>query len=200
MAVTLVDTAGIRQTGEGECGGNAWGIERSRQEVEKGRSGAFFCWRGNAAPSAEDMEIYELLKTHLHLTVINKSGLGDHARCRLLGRRFGDVLWVSAEDWRWNAGVGKNAWHPHWDWDAAGTEAREATQITNLRHAELLTAALESLTRARAAFDAGLFGELTMVDVSETLENLGEILGPGGGWTPCWIAFFARFLYREIVF
>jgi tRNA modification GTPase len=50
-----------------------------------------------------------------------------------------------------------------------------------LRHAELLDQAAKALAAARRTFGEGRSGEFTMVDLKETLDALGRILGEETG-------------------
>jgi tRNA modification GTPase len=53
----------------------------------------------------------------------------------------------------------------------------ESVLVTNQRHAECLRTASDALARARVSLENAESGELTMVDLYQALDSLGEIVG-----------------------
>ena len=166
LSVTLIDTAGIRQTPENSI--EAEGIARARS------AGA---------------------QAHLAIIVLDLSSPLVAEDRDLLGAHGGDAVVVAnksdlAPGWRIEAEVPTAL--PISGRTGAGLEAlrrtiaerlglleshRDAPAVTNIRHVDLLGRARKALSRARDAADAGMPEELVAADLAEARELLEEITG-----------------------
>ena len=54
---------------------------------------------------------------------------------------------------------------------------QDTTLVTNLRHIDALTHALDALTRVRSGLDTSLPTDLISQDIREALYHLGSIIG-----------------------
>jgi len=160
LAITLVDTAGIRP-GAGEI--EQIGIDRTRAEIREADLVLHLIPYGNHIqepnPLLDDdssakvilvMTKADLSET-LHtdgIAVSSVSGLGLPELEDAIRERLADSM-----------------------------EESEEVEMSRVRHAECLRAALQSLDRAKQAFAPGESGDLVMVDLRDALSHVGEILG-----------------------
>lgn len=165
LSITLVDTAGIRQTPENTI--EAEGIARAQSASAQAHL-TVVVLDVSAPIVAEDREL--LAAQPAAIVIANKSdlphawGVGDEAPSALLvsGRTGSglDALRRAIAD-----RLGLLDSH------------RDAPAITNIRHVDLLGRAREALSRARDAADAGMPEELVAADLADARGLLEEITG-----------------------
>jgi tRNA modification GTPase len=195
IPVVLVDTAGVRELSPesgvrspetGDLGRadrhiEHLGIERTLKEMESADL-VLFVVDGSAETDAEDAAVHRAIGSLPHLLVANKSDLPPAQDDPSLSRSLPEarsVLRVSAlRQTGLNLLEKAIAVQILGARSGAGLEGSvESVLVTNLRHAECLRKALDALERARFSIETGESGELTMVDLYETLDSLGEIVG-----------------------
>ncbi|HEY7791422.1 MAG TPA: tRNA uridine-5-carboxymethylaminomethyl(34) synthesis GTPase MnmE [Vicinamibacterales bacterium] len=173
LKMTLVDTAGIRET-HNEV--EREGVLRARraQDVADAR---ILVLDGSEPLDAEDVAILLNDQNSRDLCVVNKVDVGSAWRAAdvpaLLGR---PVVMMSLR-----TGEGVDALKPAL-LQALGVEApeRDPVRVTNARHIGLLTDCIESLARARAAVDmsgGAIPEEFVLDDLHDAREKLEQVRG-----------------------
>jgi tRNA modification GTPase len=168
VLVTLVDTAGIRDTGdliERE------GVERAR-EAAGVADVVLVVLDGSRGVSAEDARLLAATDTRSRVVAVNKSDLPSAAaEAPACG---GPTVRISAL-----TGEGMDALRAAIVSQLGGGEApRDAPAISNVRHVALLEAAAGSLDRAEQAASAGETPEeFVLVDLQQARAAFEEITG-----------------------
>lgn len=168
LAITLVDTAGIR-TDAGEI--EQIGIDRTHEEIRDAdlvlhlseNLAGFEC--GPDLSTSDGARILRVLTKQDDLLLADAEDGTE--------RQVEDPIRVSSTT---GAGLSylERLIAKHLGADAGISEDVEMSRI---RHAECLQAALQSLDGARETFMAGQSGDLVMVDLRDALSSIGEILG-----------------------
>jgi tRNA modification GTPase len=167
IAVTLVDTAGLRATAADAV--EAEGIARAH--AARGVADLTIVLLDGSRPlGPDDHEILAVSEGAAHIVVANKSDLPagwDAAPGNAA------VLAVSAK-----TGAGIDAVRAAIAAGLAGQERmRDTPRVTNIRHVELLARAAEALRRAAEAAAAGTPEEFVAADVSDARARLEEVTG-----------------------
>jgi tRNA modification GTPase len=168
IAVTLVDTAGIREQPSDAV--EAEGILRARAAVDRADLAVIVLDRSRALDQ-DDEALLEIGTRRKHIVVASKADLA--------------IAWTAAEAERAAlavaAGTTGEGLDVLRDAIAAGLgiadALRDTPAITNIRHADLLARARTALGRARAAAAAGTPEEFVAADVLEARTFLEEITG-----------------------
>lgn len=169
VAVTLVDTAGLREASDEA---ERIGIERAEAEISAADIVLqVFDVNGDLEPGPAVCPA---------IAVLNKADLASTGRIAGRLEAFSDrgrlTLPVSAKT---RQGL------PELERAIAGqllgTGLADEMGITNARHMACLCEASSSLTRARQAFADGASGELVMVDLRDAIERIGGVTGQGIG-------------------
>jgi tRNA modification GTPase len=163
LKVTLVDTAGMRDTQDPVEIEGVWRGARAREIADL----IVVVLDSAEALTVEDVRLLDETASALRLVVANKC---DH---RSAWSRDG-VLWVSA-----TTGAGVDSLRGAIvDALAGGEPLRDPTAISNVRHAALLAHARTHLARAQAAAtEAGTPEEFLLTDLHAARTSLGEVLG-----------------------
>lgn len=165
VAVTLVDTAGIRdEAGEIE----KIGIERAHEEIRQADL-VLHLAEGNG-DTPPDWPRLEAAEPDRVLRVWSKR---DHVVPHSPVDEAKDYIELSVK-----TGYGLSLLEKHvldrlLGSDNDGVDA----EMSRVRHAENLRKALQATRLARAAFADGMSGDLVMVDLRDALSYIGEILG-----------------------
>ena len=162
----FIDTAGIRET---EDSIETLGIARSRQAIEK----AQIVLHVKDITTNEDDGLSELLEGKTVITVYNKVDLGtDSSSFSSLTSESGkSSLFLSAKRGEVEELKRKLV-------ETAGElMTHNGTIISNARHYEALTRALEAVTRVQQGLTDGQSGEFLSMDLQDCLTALGEITG-----------------------
>jgi len=168
----LIDTAGLRRTDDDL---EAVGIRLTRQQLAEADI-VLFVIDGSEPITREDEEIYEDVRRRKIILVINKSDLPGCIPTPQLLKRFParDVASTSALYCRGIERI-KDVVLPL---VTSGPGPAELPGIVpNLRQKELLQRALEASRLARQALEMGSPPDLVAVDLQETANCLGEIIG-----------------------
>lgn len=168
LAITLVDTAGLRHTPENKI--EAEGISRARHAAERAHL-ALVVLNGSEPLDADDRALLESIAPRDRLIVVNKTDLPPAWDPREISG--GGAISVSAL-----GGTGLD------DLRTAivhalgfGEAARDTPAVTNIRHVDLLGRTRVALDRAREAASAGMPEELVSADLAEGRALLEEITG-----------------------
>ena len=167
LRLRLVDTAGIRDTGD-EI--EAMGVSRSLEAAREAELALFVC-DGSRPLSGEDWEAIEAAKAAPHaLCLVNKADLPQAVDFAALP--FDTVLPISAKE-----GTGLEAL------TAAlgaifGTETPcDGSILTNARQTGAVARARDAVSRTIEGLAAGLTPDALLTDVEEALEAMGELSG-----------------------
>ena len=170
LAVTLIDTAGLRQSPENSI--EAEGMARARQAAERAHL-ALVVLDGAQPLSREDLDLLATLPAERHLVVANKA---DLPAAWLESQLGSETVPVSAL-----TGFGIENLRTRIASALGLRESlRDTPALTNIRHVELLERARVSLDRAREAASAGMPEELVAADLGESRGLLEEITGQRG--------------------
>jgi len=156
----FIDTAGIRETTDSV---EAKGIARSRQAIEKAQIVLYV----RDLTQLEIDEITEFGQEKTVITVWNKADLGKRETCfsknpsiclSALNGEVSELKWLLVET-------------------AKGLFHYNGTVISNARHYEALTRALDAIQRVQEGLAINQSGEFLSMDLQDCLAALGEITG-----------------------
>lgn len=171
VPVLLVDTAGLRDTGDPV---EREGVRRSRDVIATADL-TLFVLDGSRAATAEDLAAYAEAETRPHLVVVNKTDLPPaEGGSRFAGEGSRGTVRVSAKT---GEGIGALL-------EAVGKEIGPGegailsrAPLTRARHRLAVGKALSALGRAKAAAGEGLSVEFLAADVREAADAMAELLG-----------------------
>jgi tRNA modification GTPase len=171
IPVLLVDTAGLRETGDRV---EREGVRRSRDMIAQSDL-ILFVLDGGRPAGEGDLEAYREIAGRPHLVVVNKSDLpAGTTGEEFTGEEGRGVVRVSAK-----TGEGVEALLAALARELAPGEAAIQAQapLTRARHRLAVEKALSSLARAKASAKEGLPLEFPAADVREASGALAELLG-----------------------
>ena len=171
VPVTLVDTAGLRETGDPV---EREGVRRTRQIIASADL-VLFVLDGSRPASASDRSAYEEVSARPHLVLLNKSDLAAaEAGEAFTGGGKKGLFHVSAK-----TGEGLGSLESAILRELIPTEGaiRAQAPLTRARHRLAVEKALAALARAKAAAGEGLPLEFPAADVREAADALAELLG-----------------------
>ena len=175
IPVTLIDTAGIREEGEGVNEINKVeqiGIEYSKQSLEEADL-ILFVYDASEGLKKEDKEILELLKDKRYLLIANKSDLlklSPHPDTLLQGE--GEVVKLSAQ-----TGEGIKELKQELTQRVCDINPDNLEFVTNTRQQECLRKARNSIEQALLASQLRELQDLISIDVKSSLLALDELTG-----------------------
>ena len=162
IAVTLIDTAGIRDSEDvGKV--EEIGIEFSKQSADEADL-VIFLYDASAGLTNEDKEIFELVKNKPHLQAANK--------CDLIDKRSDGKIYISTRTGEGIQELREMIKNKVCDFSLEDTE-----YITNERQADCLKKCRESLIRSLDAAKIGELQDLISIDLKSALLFLDEITG-----------------------
>ena len=175
MPVRLLDTAGIRDTGDPV---EQEGIRRSRRAVEDADLVVALIDQSMAIEE-EDRALVTSLREKNHIVVLNKSDLPSQVEVEKedwLAALAGDrgPLRISVAT---GAGLDDLRERIRLQLASGGLEAADGVCITHLRHGLSLRRAQEALLQGAAALQGDLTGEFVAADLRRAADALGEITG-----------------------
>ena len=163
----LVDTAGIRQTGDAI---EAMGIARSREALEKADLVLFVC-DGSEKLTEEDKEIIALCAdTQNAVALINKTDLGRQVQPSDLP--FMQVIPFSAK-----TGDGLATLSDVVEMMFENNTPCDGSVLTNPRQVDAIRRAYEAMLRALQAMLLSQTPDAVLTDVEEAMEAMGEVTG-----------------------
>ncbi|AXA35826.1 MAG: tRNA uridine-5-carboxymethylaminomethyl(34) synthesis GTPase MnmE [Candidatus Hydrogenedentota bacterium] len=175
IAVTLVDTAGLRHTAD-EIEGI--GIERARQEIRLADLVLLVVDASHPTNIRGDLELVEHDYETKIVVVLNKTDLASEEQIGELTAQLQGLTYPCVQV-SCNTREGLEALVHTIQLQLMGSISPEEVYLTRERHAECLRAAEAALQRATHALKQSLSPEFVMVDVNEALAQLGELLGVG---------------------
>jgi len=168
VAVTLVDTAGLRESQDAV---ERMGIERTGEELERADLVLLVVDAGPAGVTGAGVEVPPEMARLPHAVVLNKVDEPTTIPNAAAGSQV-PVLHTSAIT---RAGLDALA-----DFIAscfAAVDVACEVTITHARHAHCLQGAQRAAAAAHQSFNAGVSGELVMVEIRDAINELGEIIG-----------------------
>ncbi len=170
LPLILTDTAGIRNSDDAV---ERIGVDISKSEIEK-CDVVLFVLDSSCEISGDDREIFALLKTKPHITVLNKSDLEGVVTEKDVKSAFGITpVCISAKH---ATGLDelKSAIFTACAYDETATEG---VMINNARQHEAVLNAINCLNDAINAIKSGLESELIATDLKDAWHCLGFITG-----------------------
>jgi tRNA modification GTPase len=163
----LVDTAGIRQTGDAI---EAMGIARSRQALENADLVLYVC-DGSVPLTNEDKEIIALCADAENaIALINKTDLGMIVQPSDLP--FMQVIPISTK-----TNTGLNSLSDVVEMMFENNAPCDGLILTNPRQVNAIRRAYEAMLRALQAMMLGQTPDAVLTDVEEAMEAMGEVTG-----------------------
>ena len=163
----LIDTAGIRQTGDRV---EALGIQRSREAIQGADLVIFLC-DGSQAPTEEDRQILELCCDAPHaIAFINKLDLGQKIEPSELP--FMNIVCGSIRE---KEGLDQLA--DLIETELGGQTLCDGSILTNARQYDACRRAYEAMLRALQGLKLGQTPDAVLLDVEEAMEAMGEVTG-----------------------
>ncbi len=162
VAVTLIDTAGIRESEDvGKV--EEIGIEYSKQSASDADL-VIFLYDASTGLLAEDKEIYSLIENKVHIKAANK--------CDLIDRREDGTFYISTK-----TGEGIGELREKIKTTVCNFSIEDTEYITNERQADCLKKCRESLEKALEAARIFELQDLISIDLKSALLFLDEITG-----------------------
>src|SRR6056297_1298813 len=172
IPLKIIDTAGIRKT---EDVVEKIGVERTRKSAEKADL-VLFMLDISQGITAEDREIYKLIKDKPLIVVVNKTDLPAKTNKKKIEKEFSEhsVLWISllAEEGlnQLKNDILKEILDEDIDMDSE-------TIVTQSRHKDALVKALEAIERVIVSHETNMPYDFLTIDLKDCLNALGEITG-----------------------
>lgn len=172
IPVYLVDTAGIRETSDKV---EKMGIEKSKEAFNQADF-ILFLLDGSRPLEEEDLQIMEFLKERKSLVLINKRDLGEAISIEEISAKLPASQVIEASLLK---GQGITEIEDAVEDLVYGGEIvqKESMMVNNVRHIELLQQAVKSLTDALHMSEMREALDFIEVDVKNSYERLGEIIG-----------------------
>ena len=187
ISFRFIDTAGLRETSDVI---EQMGIERTIEQLKKSSIALWLVDPMDAAEKIEELarRILPVCREKKLAVLVNKSDLVDQAalakvleQCAMIVNQYGDrVEWNSDDLWAMSARQGTNM-------DrleeflvrsaALPTISSSDVVVTNVRHYEALTCALENIKQVKQGLQTGLSGDLVSEHLRAAIHNLSEIVG-----------------------
>ncbi len=155
----LIDTAGIRETSDTI---EQMGVERSRQAIERAQI-VVYVSEPNPVPSLQGRELEGIKGTVIEvLNKCDQSPITNHQSPIIpISAKHGDIESLKRELVR----------------VARASMTTEGVMLSNARHYEAVSRALEAIVRVQQGLEDGLSGELLSLDLQDCLAALGEVTG-----------------------
>ncbi|MCD6319938.1 MAG: GTP-binding protein, partial [Candidatus Desulfofervidaceae bacterium] len=171
IPVKIADTAGLRKTTDTI---EAIGVERARQKIAEADI-ALWVVDASRPLDEEDMEIYQEIKEKNTILVLNKCDLPLKIEEKVLSDKFKNLPQVHISALY---GEGIEKLETLISDCLLGKEATEGVSfVPALRHKQALEKAYQAVNRVKEAISNQLPPVFISVDVQETLDALGEIVG-----------------------
>ena len=162
VAITLIDTAGIRESDEvGKV--EEIGIEYSKQSADEADL-VLFIYDASRGMNDEDKAILDLIKNKTHLIIANK--------CDLIQNKIENAINISVE-----TGLGIEDLKNKIKEIVCNFSSDDTEFITNKRQQDCLEKCRESLTKALNAAKINELQDLISIDLKSALLYLDEITG-----------------------
>lgn len=167
MLLRLIDTAGIRDTGDAV---ERLGVERSLEAAREADL-ALLVLDGSAPLTEEDRRAIDAARESRHMIcLLGKADLPQVLSPAQLD--FDTVLPISAK-----TGSGLDALSPAVEALFASDYPCDGSLLTNSRHISAITRARDALALAQASMELGETPDAVLLDVEDALEAIGEVTG-----------------------
>lgn len=168
IPLKLIDTAGIRKTDDIV---EHIGIEKSKKAINDAELVLLLLDATNDI-SEEDRELLEIIKTKKHIILINKIDSGN----KITSNNFNDenVIEISIKN---DIGLDKLESKIESIFTVDKLDIDDSVMITNARHQSLILNAKEGLKSALNAAISGIPLDMLSIDITNSIQKLGEITG-----------------------
>src|SRR6056297_1830955 len=172
IPLKIIDTAGIRETADEV---EKIGVERTRKSAEKSDL-VLFMLDINQGITAEDREIYKLIKNKPVIIIVNKTDLPANVEKDKIEKEFSEhsLLWISLLE---EEGLNElkddildEILEEEIDTDAEAV-------ITQSRHHDALVKAEEAIERVIVSHETNMPYDFLTIDLKDCLDGLGKITG-----------------------
>ncbi|MFV0518635.1 MAG: tRNA uridine-5-carboxymethylaminomethyl(34) synthesis GTPase MnmE [Lachnospirales bacterium] len=176
IPLKIIDTAGIRET---EDVVEKIGVERSIKAFQEADL-VLYVVDGTIDITKEDFDIMESIKDKKVITILNKSDLGIKVKKEdILKVIDTNIIEISAKE---DKGL-DTLYNLIKDMFYIGDISKDSNNIliTNIRHKNLLSQAKNSIDNCITAIDLGFTEDLVVIDLTDSYNYLGEIIGENLG-------------------
>lgn len=171
ISLRLIDTAGIRETDDVV---ENIGVEKSKKAITDAEL-ILFLIDASEEISAEDIELYELIKAKPHIVIINKiDKINNSVDVNDLFKNDKNIISISAKN---NIGLDELENKIEELFNIKQLDVENELIITNIRHKDLIARAKEGLERACSSVLSGIPIDMISIDIKTAIDSLGEILG-----------------------
>lgn len=172
IPVKIVDTAGIRDTGDKV---EKIGVEKSRRYAEN--ADIIFMMVDASIPlTSDDLEILEFIKNKKAIILVNKMDIDNKidfdTLCMYTDKQ--NIIYVSVKE---NTGIDKVTERFKEVFFGGEIQIKDTVIISNVRHKNMLCKAVEALERAIVTIETKMPEDFISMDLQEALSALGEITG-----------------------
>lgn len=168
IPLKLIDTAGIRDTSDIV---ESIGIEKSKKAIAEAEL-VLLILDSTSELTNEDKALLELVKGKKHIVLINKIDVGSMISAEKLEDE--NVIKLSIKN-----GEGLEALESRIEtmFELDNLNSENTVILTNSRHQALILKAKEGIINALNSTKNGLPLDMLSIDISEAIQNLGEITG-----------------------
>jgi len=172
VPLRLVDTAGIRET---EDVVEKIGVEKSKKELDKADL-VLLVLNYNDELIAEDLELVELVKNINTIIIINKTDLPNKLNIEMLKDKIDKVpiIYTSLTE---DIGIDELEQAISNLFFEGKLDSDDLNYVSNARHIDLLKKSKTSIEEAIYSLEYMLPVDIIAIDIKNTLDNLGEIIG-----------------------
>lgn len=167
IPLTIIDTAGIRQT---ENVVEKIGVKRSLSTIEE-TDLIIYMLNNNKEIDQEDIEIYEKIKNKNHIIVVNKTDLESKLT---LPQEMQDYVTLSVLN---NKGIQDLKNRIIKIFDLEKIQTKDLTYLSNARSISLLKKSLKSIENALLNIDDNSPIDIVEIELKNAWEELGQIIG-----------------------
>ncbi len=173
VSYRFIDTAGIRETSDVV---ESIGIQKTYENIEKAQLVLQLIDGEKVDVSRIEDEVSVLQEKYPEkkiLTLINKADLLTGEKHKSIRDKHPDWLLISAKT---KDGLEQLLTHLS-ELVNTGALSNQQTVVSNSRHFEALTKAMDSLNEVQKGLDQDISSDLVAIDIRQALHHLGEITG-----------------------
>ncbi len=175
VVFNLIDTAGIRETKDKV---ENIGIEKSKKSIEKADL-VLFILDASKDISAEDKELFKVLKDHKKIIIINKNDIHNQTYVNNIldeinKQKENEIVYLSTKSYE---GVDKLKDTMTKMFINENLSNNEELIITNIRHKEAIDKTIRLLNNAKENIAQNIPIDMISIDLQNSLISLCEILG-----------------------
>lgn len=168
IPLKLIDTAGIRET---EDVVENIGIEKSKKAIEEAELVIIMLDAGSGI-SDEDIELLNLVKAKNHIVLVNKIDIKSDWDFSEI--KDENSIEISIKN---NVGLEKLEDKIEEMFNTNELESGEGLMVNNIRHQTLIINAKNQLKNALFSVNSGVPLDMVSIDITNSIQNLGEITG-----------------------